>query len=76
MLPFYDNTARTKKVGELDFEIRWVATTSSHQSRTIDRLVLFVVRVFGRMVIGDLDGIERDDHGRDVPLGLRVREGG
>ena len=47
-----------------------------YQSQPIDRLVLFVVGVFYRRVVGNLNGIKWDDHERKASLGLKVREGG
>jgi len=62
-------------------EIRWTATIQimsfvRYQSYPIDRLVLFVIRVFDWGVVGDLDRIKRDDHEREASPGRGVREDG
>ena len=62
-------------------EIRWMATIQimsflRYQSYPINRLVLFVIRVFDWGVVGDLNRIKRDDHEREASPGRGVREDG
>jgi len=74
-LGFY-NDDMCKKLVRLNPGIRWMATSVIYQNYSINRLVLFVVRIFGRWVVGNLNGIKWDDHGGNTRWTLGVREDG
>jgi len=80
LIVFLQQRAHAKS-GGLSREVRWIATIAvvilvRYQSYSIDRLVLFVVRILGRRIVGNLNRIKWGDHERNASPGRGVCKDG